>query len=630
MRAPVAMARRGLCFICSRAYTTAMNSGTTGARMGRSQVEEIKQRLPIEDVIASYIKLEKSGKAFKAKCPFHHEKSASFFVSPDRGGYYCFGCNAKGDIFTFVEQFEGLDFKGALKVLADRAGVSLVFDQKTDTERDRLFQIMEEATKYFQGELAKCATALPGSLGAEVQAYIQKRGLTAQTIQEFRVGFAPDGWRNLFDYLVAKKWPKDLIEKAGLAKKAEDTTGNYYDRFRGRVMFPISDTSGRVVAFTGRILPKLDDGKAAKYLNSPDTPIFDKSAVLFGLDKAKNAIRLAGYSILVEGQMDLIMSHQAGVKNTAASSGTALADSDLDKNGVINNLGLLKRLSNNLLIAFDSDAAGRKAAMRAAGIALSLGMDVKIADIVGGKDPADLVLENPDNWKNVLRHNTKPVIEFEIGNVLKEVTEPRNVPKALRDRVFPFIALIESETDKAYFVKMVADRAGLPEQAVWDDVKTLVAKMAAEAGKNDAPRPSPKKEIGTGASRRIDLVERRMFGLLEVMKKSQHPGVTDFAASIEKVAGDTYTERAARADAQMSDLAFEAEAFFGAQPQMWDAHMRDLLANFEEDLVAEELVKTMTQLRQKERVGDQEGVAELAKKCQVLSIRKAEIAKLRR
>lgn len=599
------------------------------APMNRSNVEEIKARLPIEDVVGTYIKLEKSGKAFKAKCPFHHEKSASFFVSPDRGGYYCFGCNAKGDIFTFVEQFEGLDFKGALKVLADRAGVSLVFDQKADTERDRLFQIMEEATKYFEAELAKCTTALPGSQGAEVQAYITKRGLTPQTIAEFRVGYAPEGWRNLFDYLVAKKWPKDLIEKAGLAKKAEDTTGNYYDRFRGRIMFPISDSSGRVVAFTGRILPKLDDGKAAKYLNSPDTPIFDKSAVLFGLDKAKNAIRLAGYAILVEGQMDLIMSHQAGIKNVVASSGTALADSALDKHGVVNNLGVLKRLSNNLLIGFDSDAAGRKAAMRAAGIALSLGMDVKIADIVGGKDPADLVLENPELWKAVLRA-TKPVIEFEIGNVLKEETEPRKVPKALRDRVFPFIALIDSETDKAFFIRMVSDRAGLPEQAVWDDVKSIAAKIAAETGKSEPARQAPRTASRGETSRRIDLVERRMFGLLDVLKKAQHPKLVEYTAQIEKIAGDSYAERAARAEAQMGELSFEAESFFGAQPDMWDNHMRDLIVNFEEDLVSEELVKTMADIRQKEHAGDSAAVAELAKKCQVLSIRKAEIAKMRR
>lgn len=602
-----------------------MNTKPAGT-MNRSAVEEIKAHLSIEDVIGSYLKLEKSGKAFKAKCPFHHEKTASFFVSPDRGGYYCFGCNAKGDIFTFVEQFEGLDFRGALKVLADRAGVPLVYDQKADSERDRLFQIMEEAAKFFEAELAKSAPA---------REYVATRGISDATRAEFRIGFAPNDWRALYSYLRAKNWPNELIEKAGLAKKAEDKTGNYYDRFRGRVMFPISDSSGRVIAFTGRIMPQLDDGKGAKYLNSPDTPLYDKSSVLFGLDKAKSYIRRLDYSIMVEGQMDLIMSHQAGVKNVVAASGTALADSESNREGVVNNLGLLRRLSGNLIIAFDSDAAGRKAAMRAAGIALSLGMDVKIADIVGGKDPADLVLENPEKWKDILRA-TKPVVEFELNNVLTEVAEPRKVPKALRERVFPFIAAIESETDKAYFVKLVADRAGIAEQAVWDDVRTLAKKLAAEAAAKpaasgaSAPAASRAPSAAASASRRIDLVERRMFGLLDLMQKANRPEAASYLDEIRKVAGDSFPERKQRADAIMADLSFEAEAFFGTDAAKWDFHMRDLLASFEEDIVADELVSTMAELRAKERANDQAAVAELAKKCQALSIRKAEIAKLRR
>ncbi|MCX6715398.1 MAG: DNA primase, partial [Candidatus Taylorbacteria bacterium] len=583
--------------------------------MNRTTVEEIKARLPIEDVIGSYLKLEKSGKSMKAKCPFHQEKTASFFVSPDRGGYYCFGCGAKGDIFSFVEQFEGLDFKGALKVLADKAGVPLVFDQKADSEKDKLFQIMEEATKYFEGELQK-------STGATE--YIKKRGLTENTRKEFRVGYAPEGWRNLYSYLRSKSWPNDLIERAGLAKKAEDTTGNYYDRFRGRVMFPISDSSGRVVAFSGRILK--DDGQSAKYLNSPDTPLFDKSSVLFGLDKAKSYVRRLDYSILVEGQMDLIMSHQAGVKNTVAASGTALTDVELNKTGAINNLGLLRRLSGNVIIAFDSDAAGRKAAMRAASIALSLGMDVKIADIQGGKDPADLVLNNPEDWKNVLR-KAKPVIEFELNNVMKEVTDPRKVPRVLRDRVFPFVAAVESQTDKAYFVKMISEKANLPEQAIWEDVKAIDKKIEAESASDstrafggrggreagaglasDSPKSCKAPDAGRGGSladsanpvRRIDLVERRMFGLLDLMEKASHGQTVQFIEQIKKIAGDSYDEKCKRAKIMSAELAFEAEAFFGNQPERWDIHMRDLITNFEEDIITHELIETMNELRRKE------------------------------
>jgi len=611
--------------------------------MNRSTVEEIKSRLPIEEVIASYVKLEKAGKSFKAKCPFHHEKTASFFISPERGGYYCFGCGAKGDIFSFVEQFEGLDFRGALKVLADRAGVPLVFDAKADGEKDRLFQIMEETAKYFEDQLSK---------STEAKEYVKRRGITDKTAKEFRIGWAPEGWRNLHAYLQAKKWPNDLIEKAGLAKRAEDNTGNYYDRFRGRVMFPITDSSGRVVAFTGRILK--DDGKSAKYLNSPDTPLFDKSSVLYGLDKSKSFIRQLDYSIMVEGQMDLIMSYQAGVKNVVAASGTALTDAESNKDGVINNLGLLRRLSQNVIIAFDSDAAGRKAAMRAAGIALSLGMDVKVADITGGKDPADLVLGNPEDWKNVLRKATA-VVEFELNNVMREEKDPRKTPKMIRERVLPFVIAIESATDKAYAIKLIADKTGLPEQAVRDDLSAVEkkskeetdksSKSAASAGENGTPRGGAKGEdrgdvplspkggssgASLSANTRVDLVERRMFGLLDLMEKAALPGAVVYREEIRKIADSTYEQRIEKIKPLMSDFSFEAEAFYGDKPERFDIHMRELITNFEGDLVNIELIQAMTELKAAERTGGEQAlVAELAKKCQALSIRKADIGKKR-
>jgi len=593
--------------------------------MNRTIVEEIKSRLSIEDVVGSYVKLEKSGRSMKAKCPFHQEKTASFFVSPDRGGYYCFGCGAKGDIFSFVEQFEGLDFKGALKVLADKAGVSLSHDSKSDTEKDKLFQIMEIATKYFEDQL---------TISTEASEYVKKRGLREGTVREFRIGYAPEGWRNLYAYLRTMNYPNDLIQKAGLAKKSDDNTGNYYDRFRGRVMFPISDSSGRVVAFSGRILK--DDEKSAKYLNSPDTPLFDKSAVLFGLDKAKSYIRRLDYSILVEGQMDLIMSHQAGVRNTVAASGTALTDGETNNSGTINNLGLLRRLSSNVIIAFDSDTAGRKAAMRAAGIALSLGMDVKIADIVGGKDPADLISINPEDWKNILR-KALPVIEFELNNVLREVTDPRKIPKTLRERIFPFLAMIESQTDKAYFVKMIADKVNLPEQAIWEDVRTIAMKMKEEAGVAQVSGIIGSGQVnGTkhgstpSSARRIDLVERRMFGLLSLMEKTNHDKKSEVIDMIKKIAGDSYADRYKSAQEIASELAFEAEIFFGNFPEKWDFHMQDLILNFEEDLLADELIVTMNELRERERANDQVAVGQLAEKCRILSMRKSDISKKRR
>ncbi len=332
-----------------------------------SPVQKIKERLSIEEVVSSYITLNKVGSNLKAKCPFHNEKSPSFFLSPDRGTYYCFGCGAKGDIFTFVEEFEGLDFKGTLKLLAGRAGVELEkYNKEEESEKEKLYRVMEEATKFFEKNLTE---------NKDAQEYLKSRGIEEKTTKDFRIGFAILDWRKLYDFLKSKNFTDKEIESAGLAKKPDDTNKAMYDRFRGRIMFPITDSSGRVIAFSGRIL--LDDGKSAKYLNSPETPIFNKSSVLFGIDKAKESIRKNNFSILVEGQIDLVLSHQAGFKNTVASSGTAMTDSTVSKENLINNLGLVRRLSKNIVLAYDADRAGNNASNRFAKIYLYLVMDVK-------------------------------------------------------------------------------------------------------------------------------------------------------------------------------------------------------------------------------------------------------------
>ncbi len=643
--------------------------------MSRTTVDEIKARISIEDLIGSYIKMDRAGKSFKAKCPFHNEKTASFFISPERGGYYCFGCGAKGDIFNFVEQFEGLDFKGALKVLADKAGVPLIMDQKEESERDQLFRIMEDAAKYFEDQYSKSEDA---------EQYVKGRGIKDETRSVFRIGWAPEGWTNLSDYLKKKGWNQSVMEKAGLIKRKEQNPGvlaskrtvsgsaepappsrssllapkvvsdqvpqgsspvSFYDRFRGRIMFPISDSSGRIVAFTGRIL-KADD-KSAKYLNSPDTLLYDKSSILFGLDKSKIEIRRLNYSIMVEGQMDLIMSYQAGVRNIVAASGTALSGDSVNKQGIVNNLGLIRRLSPNVIIAFDSDAAGRKAAFRAAGIALSIGMDVKMADIVGGKDPADLVKENPHVWKDILRA-TKPVVEFEFMNVMRDEKDMRKLPRALRERVFPLLASIDSRTDQDYFVKMIADRSNIDAGAIWDDLRAVRKKMEVEAqqtissplarpfgGSRSSPQ-TPQEGIGevlspqAGTNKRNDLVERRMFGLLNLIKKQDEKKHNEYLAEVEKTAGDSFMERSGRVASEIEDMSFEAESMYGSDKEKWDVHMRELISNFGLDIINEDLISSMQELKIAEKAGDQVKVAELAKKCQVLSIRKADIARNRK
>ena len=600
-------------------------------------VEQIKERLGIEEVVGSYIKLEKSGKNLKAKCPFHNEKTPSFYVSPDRASYYCFGCGAKGDIFSFVEQFEGLDFMGALKLLGERAGVDITQGRgkgsgsgyaEAKSEKDLLFAVMEEAARFFENGLSNAP---------EAREYLERRGITDKTVKEFRIGFVPDEWRLLYNHLRGKGFRDAEIEKAGLAKRPEASEAgssgpsgsgaatqpkSLYDRFRGRVMFPISDSSGRVIAFSGRILvetPNKNGSIPAKYLNSPDTPLFNKSTVLYGIDKAKQAIRERDYTILVEGQMDLVLSHQAGIKNTVAVSGTALADSLMTRENVVNNLGIVRRLSPKLILAFDSDAAGRKAALRSAQIALSVDMDVKIADLPEGKDPADMVLSDPESWKNVLRA-AKPVIEFLLDGVLADVAagklDQRKIHTALRDKIYPFIEILPSQTQQGYYVKMIREKALNnieTEQSIWDDLnKIRKARMDAErhqksqagAGGGTGQTPVLNATISSTAElSRLDIISRKLFGLLAYLARENIFDVEGYYASIQKVAGDErYNNLISKTESSKGELALEAEIFFGTAENLQKNELSikktldELLLNFEDDIVKGDLAQAMSQL----------------------------------
>ncbi|TXI09722.1 MAG: DNA primase, partial [Polynucleobacter sp.] len=377
-----------------------------------SPVDQIKERLNIVDVVSTYVALAPAGKNYKGKSPFKQERTPSFYVSPDKGLYHCFSTGKGGDMFTFIQEMEGLDFKGALKVLADKAGVSLKnWNPKEKEEKDRLYEAMEEATKIFEDFLSR---------STEVKDYIRNRGIEENTIKEFRIGYVPDGWRNLYDTLKSKFSDTEL-SLVGLIKKTEK---GVYDTFRDRIMFPICDSSGRVIAFSGRIFK--DDGKSGKYVNSPDTPLFNKSDVLFAIDKAKNYIRKYNFTTIVEGQFDVISLHQAGFRNTVAVSGTAQAESTIGKDKQVNNLGIIKRLSNNVVLAFDADSAGVSAAKRSAHIGMSLGMDVKIVDIVGGKDPADFLKDfGKDAWSKILKE-AQHIILFYVKKIKERAKDERD------------------------------------------------------------------------------------------------------------------------------------------------------------------------------------------------------------
>lgn len=549
-----------------------------------SPVQQIKERIAIEDVVSSYIKLERAGANFKAKCPFHNEKTASFFVSPDRGSYYCFGCGAKGDIFTFIEEFEGLDFKGALKILADRAGVILEeFNSEKEGEKERLYKAMEEAAKFFEKNLATESAVLR---------YLKGRGLNEKTINDFRIGYIKQDWRELYNHLKNKNFTDEEAEKAGLAKKTEK---GYYDRFRGRIMFPISDTSGRVIAFSGRIF--IDDGKSAKYLNSPETPIFSKSAVLYGLDKAKDSIRKNNFSILVEGQMDLTLSHQAGFRNTVATSGTALSDSTMSKENVVSNLGLLRRLSSNIVLAFDADKAGFNASIRAAKIALSFGMDVKVVAMPEGVDPADIVSkEGPDAWRRAIR-NSKHIIEFLLEKITNENKgNIRKIDKEIREKVLQYVDVIDSAIEKARFIKKISEITNNSEDAVRADLLKVGKDQEKEKEEIEKAKKEEEKLY------RKDYIERRLMGLV-LWQQDKENKLFDVDGTIKEIAdilGININDVKNKFEKTKEDLIYEAEVFYSGDVDIKD-DIKELLANFKEEQVNEKLFEAMQDLKKYEQ-----------------------------
>ena len=405
------------------------------------EVELIKQRLSITDIVQSYVPIEKVGSRFRIKCPFHNEKTASLYLSPERGSYYCFGCGVRGDIFTFVEHFEGLDFRGTLKLLAERAGVPLS-NNPEQTQTSVLYKVLEAATVFFQAEYTRATNA---------RAYVTKRTVTEATATTFRLGFAPDNWHTLSEYLHDKGFSDAVIAEAGLTKQNED--GKVYDRFRNRIMFPITDSGGRTIGFTGRAL--VEDTHTPKYLNSPETPLFSKRSVLFGLSQAKDAIRKKNYTIVVEGQFDALLAHQAGTDNTVAGSGTAFTD-ETETDSKVTHLGLVERISRNIVLAYDTDGAGEKALIRTSVIAYSLGMEVKVVTVPYGKDPADCIAHDPKLWLDALK-KTEPVLDILARRILSRTTDTRARIEAIHTMCFPIIAVVPRALDQDRLLARLAD-----------------------------------------------------------------------------------------------------------------------------------------------------------------------------
>ena len=344
------------------------------------EIEEVKSRADLVEIMQEYIKLIPAGTNFKAICPFHSEKTPSLMISPGKQIWKCFGCGEGGDVFKFLMKIEGLEFGEALRALAQRVGIKLSGHITVDGgQKEQLYRLLEWAARYWHKVL------MESSVAAKAREYLKQRDIKEETIEDFNLGYAPDSWSQTSDFLVKRGFTEAEIFAAGLSVKKDRGSG-FYDRFRGRLMFPIVDVLGRVVGFGGRTL---DNSEAAKYINTPQTAAYNKSLVLYGLYRAKEEIRKKDSAIVVEGYMDVLPSHQLGIKNTVAISGTALT---------IEQVRMLKRYSVNMALALDMDAAGQNAAARSIETALAQEMNVKVITLPQGKDPGECIKNNPSDW----------------------------------------------------------------------------------------------------------------------------------------------------------------------------------------------------------------------------------------
>ena len=434
-----------------------------------SEIEQIKSRLNIVDVVGEYIKLEKAGINYRALCPFHNEKTPSFFVSPSRQMWHCFGgCNEGGDIFKFVMKIEGIEFIDALKLLAKKAGVQLKTSSKKyeeiKTQREKLLDICKKATIFFSTQLNKSKT------GLEAKDYLMKRGLKEETIKEWKIGYAPSTWDSLCNYLIGLGYERKDIIDAGLASE------KFFDRFRSRIIFPICDFNGQPVGFTGRVFNSDDE---AKYLNTPNTLLYDKSQALYGLDKAKVEIRKNDSCVLVEGNVDCIMSHQSGVKNCLAVSGTALTPA---------HLGIIKRFSNNLILSFDMDLAGNNATKKGIDMALKNGFNVKVISMNSEKDPADIILSSgEDEWKKIIKE-AKPINQFYFDLSFKD-RDVRSVEdkKKIVSELLPIFKKIDNTIEQTYWIQKLAEKLSIREDDIRQEMKKVnLSKQEVEVQKEKA------------------------------------------------------------------------------------------------------------------------------------------------
>lgn len=395
--------------------------------------EEIRQRLDLADLVGAYVRLERRGSRFLGLCPFHEEKTPSFSVNPDKGIWHCFGCGEGGDAFSFLMRIESLSFGDALRRLADKTGVRLLernFNPQAASEREEILQALTSTARYFQ----QCLSS-----SKSTQAYLEKRRIDPEAVQTFGIGFAPEGWENLVHFLASEKIPVEAAVKAGLLGRRSD--GSFYDKFRNRLMFPVCDAAGRVIAFGGRDLGE----EGPKYLNSPETPVFKKSNVLYGFHLARKAIGEKGFAVLVEGYLDVVSAHRAGLTNTVAALGTAFGEGHCT---------LLQRVCDRVVVCLDADSAGRNAATAALAALEEKGLESRVAVLPSGEDPDSLVASGKSAALIDAIGKAVPGAEYRLALLFEEVDTKDAAALARQlERAVPIIASVKSQFERDRLIR---------------------------------------------------------------------------------------------------------------------------------------------------------------------------------
>ena len=440
-----------------------------------SVITEVKQRLDIVEFVSEYVTLQKAGRNFKGLCPFHSEKHPSFFVFPEQQSWHCFGaCGTGGDIFSFIMKKEGIDFGQALRLLAQRGGITLspieAPDKAEDERKERLFQINEAATEYYRHLL------LSTKAGEAARSYLAKRKVMPETIKEFRLGFSPDAWETVKNYLQGKGYTEKELVEAGLIIEKEE--GGSYDRFRNKLMFPICDIQGRVTGFGARVL----DDSLPKYINSPQTPIFDKSSSLYGIDKAKSAIRKKNSVIIVEGYMDVLTAHQHGWQSVVGSMGTSLTEKQVAG---------IKRLTNNITLALDADLAGEEATLRGKAILAYSNAEANVILLPPGKDPDEVVGEDSALWQKLIEQ-AMPIMDFAFQSVVSKVDVNKARDKSLAvQKLLPSIYEIKDPQQKFHYVEKLARALKIKTS----DVEAALQKLKAARKRPQLSKPAEQSRL---------------------------------------------------------------------------------------------------------------------------------------